>query len=125
MQSNYFAEWLDRTLTEQGVSGSSVARAVGVSDGVVSRWRNGKGKISLENARKLAGFFEVDALRMVVTAGLLASEEVGVEPLPIPQDTRTRQLVKDQIMNIRLLGKEDKRILIEAYDRSRKERSER
>lgn len=120
MQPDYFASWLDRTLTEQEISGSDVARAVSVSDGVVSRWRNGKGRISLDNARKLASFLEVDPLRLIVTAGLMHAEEVGAEPLPIPKDTRTRELVLEQIMNIRYLTKEDKKNLIEAYDKRSK-----
>lgn len=120
MQPDYFASWLDRTLTEQEISGSDVARAVSVSDGVVSRWRNGKGRISLDNARKLASFLEVDPLRLIVTAGLMHAEEVGAERLPIPKDTRTRELVLEQIMNIRYLTKEDKKNLIEAYDKRSK-----
>lgn len=120
MQPDYFASWLDRTLTEQEISGSDVARAVSVSDGVVSRWRNGKGRISLDNARKLASFLEVDPLCLIVTAGLMHAEEVGAERLPIPKDTRTRELVLEQIMNIRYLTKEDKKNLIEAYDKRSK-----
>lgn len=123
VRSNYFAAWLERTLSEQGISGSDVARAVGVSDGVVSRWKSGKGRISLDNARKLAAFLGVDPLRLLVTAGLMSAEEVSADPLPIPENTKTRELVLEQIDKIKYLTDEDKQALIGAYDQRNESRN--
>ncbi|MEU3052298.1 helix-turn-helix domain-containing protein [Streptomyces griseus] len=104
----YFAEWLDRTLTNRGTSGGEVARALGVNDSAVSRWRRAKGPIGLDNCMKLAGFLEVHAIRLCVTAGLMDSSEVGFEPLPLPQATAKREQVREQILRIRGLSDEER-----------------
>lgn len=119
---DYFATWLDRTLTERGIAGGEVARALGVNDSAVSRWRNGKAVPGLESVTKLAEFLEVNPVGLVVTAGLMKPEVAGVEPLPLPDDTKTRSMVKSQIMAIRGLTTEEKESLMEAYDKVISER---
>jgi hypothetical protein len=42
--------------------------------------------------------------------------KVGVKPLPLPEDTKTRLLVKEQIMNIKGLTKEERTALVLAYE---------
>ena len=113
----YFAEWLDRTLIERGIAGGEVAKALEVNDSAVSRWRNGKASPGLESVRKLASFLGVTPpVRLVVTAGLMSTEETGVAPLPLPDNTKTRVVVIDQIMNIKGLTQEEKEILKTAYE---------
>jgi transcriptional regulator with XRE-family HTH domain len=120
----YFADWLHRTLNEQDISGGEVARAVGVNDSAVSRWRNGRGRPGLDSIRKLARFLEVNPIRLAVTAGLIDPDEAGVEPLELPEDTRKHQQVRDQIASIRDLSTSEREALMQTYDRMTREPSE-
>jgi len=111
-----FADWLDRTLTEQKISGGEVARAVGKSDGTVSKWRSGKAKPSLTSVRKLASFLEADPLRLMVTAGLMTPAEAGVDPLPMPRETVRVARAKEQIMKNPYLSREDREALLKTLN---------
>lgn len=115
--SKDFPSWLDRTLVERGIAGGEVARALGVNDSAVSRWRNGKASPGLDSVMKLARFLEVNPVRLAVTAGLMKEDEAGAEPLPMPEDTRTKTMVYDQIMAMRGLTRAEKLALVQAYDR--------
>ena len=112
----YFAEWLNRTLVERSIAGGEVARALGVNDSAISRWRNGKASPGLDSVMALADFLEVDHVALAVTAGLMDGGKVGVKPLPLPEDTKTRLLIKEQIMNIKGLTKEERTALVLAYE---------
>lgn len=116
-EREYFAEWLSRTLAERDIAGGEVARALGVNDSAISRWKNGKASPGLDSVMKLAEFLKVDPVALAVTAGLMKADQVGVERLPLPEDTRTRERVMDQIMNIRGLTSDEKAALIEAYEK--------
>lgn len=70
-QGQYFAVWLDRTLIERGITGREAARAVGVSDAAVSKWRHGTRIPRLDEVMKLADLLGVDSIRLAVTAGLI------------------------------------------------------
>lgn len=115
---DYFAEWLARTLAEREIAGGEVARALGVNDSAISRWKNGKASPGLDSVMKLADFLDVNPVALAVTAGLMDSKQVGVERLPLPEDTKTRKFVKEQIMAIRGLTKEERQALIRAYEDS-------
>lgn len=112
----YFADWLTRTLAERNVSGGEVARALGVNDSAISRWKNGKASPGLESVMSLADFLDVDPFRLQVTAGLV-KERDGMEKLPLPEDTRTRPFVLEQIMGIKGLTRDERTALIHAYER--------
>lgn len=112
----YFAEWLSRTLAERDIAGGEIARALGVNDSAVSRWKNGKASPGLDSVMKLADFLDVDHVGLAVTAGLMNPRQAGVEKLPLPEDTKTRAYVKEQIMAIRGLTEEERQALILAYD---------
>lgn len=113
----YFADWLTRTLAERNISGGEVARALNVNDSAISRWKNGKASPGLDSVMKLADFLNVDHIALAVTSGLMDAEKVGVEPLPLPEDTRTRPFVLEQIMSIKGLTKDERDALIKAYER--------
>jgi transcriptional regulator with XRE-family HTH domain len=113
---DYFAEWLARTLAERDIAGGEVARALGVNDSAISRWKNAKASPGLDSVMKLADFLDVNPVALAVTAGLMDSKQVGVERLPLPEDTKTRKYVKEQIMAIRGLTKEERLALIQAYE---------
>jgi transcriptional regulator with XRE-family HTH domain len=114
----YFAEWLTRTLSERGISGGEVARALDVNDSAVSRWRNGKATPGLESVMALADYLGVNPVALAVTAGLMKTRQVKVARLPLPDDTKSRAMVREQIMNIRGLTTQEKDALMETYDRA-------
>lgn len=114
---DYFAEWLSRTLLERGIAGGEVARALGVNDSAISRWRNGKAVPGLESVMALAEFLDVHPLRLAVTAGLMREKQAGVSRLDLPEDTKTRQMVKEQILGIRGLTSDERQAMLDAYDR--------
>lgn len=119
--TKYFAEWLDRTLAERVIAGGEVARAIGVNDSAVSRWRNGKGSPGLDSVMKLAGFLEVHPIRLAVTAGLMNEKEVNMEPLPLPKPTASLRRAEESIMKIPGITDDDRKTLIatlkERYER--------
>jgi transcriptional regulator with XRE-family HTH domain len=112
----YFAEWLNRTMSNRGISGGDIARATGVAESAVSRWRSGKSSPGADSLQKLASYLDVDPIRLAVTAGLLDSKAVNSSPLPLPEQTRQREYVREQIMKIRGLTDEDRAVLLEAYN---------
>lgn len=118
----YFAEWLDRIMTERAISGGMIAKEVGVNDSAVSRWRNGKGSPGLDSIMKLAATLDVDPIRLAVTAGLMTDKEVGVAQLPLPEPTKAVRKAKESIMKIPGITEEDRKILVrtlaERYDRT-------
>lgn len=110
---DYFAEWLTRTLAERGIAGGEVARALGVNDSAISRWRNGKATPGLDSVMKLASFLQVHPIALAVTAGLMESTEVGFERLDLPEQSRVLTMAEDQIMKIRGLTDADRKALLE------------
>lgn len=114
----YFAEWLTRTLTERGISGGEVARALDVNDSAVSRWRNGKATPGLESVMALADYLKVPPVALAVTAGLMREKQAGTPRLPLPSDTKSRAMVRDQIMGIRGLTAGERSALMQTYDRA-------
>lgn len=113
----YFAEWLSRTLAEREIAGGEVARALGVNDSAISRWRNGKATPGLDSVMELAEFLGVEPVALAVTAGLMDAKRVGVAKLPLPEDTKRRGLIKDQIMSIRGLTSMEKSALMDEYEK--------
>lgn len=114
---DYFAEWLSRTMSERDIAGGVLARALGVNDSAISRWKNGKASPGLESVMKLAEYLDVHPIRLAVTAGLMDASKVGVEAFPLPEDSN-RTFVRDQIMAIKGLTSEERQALISAYERT-------
>lgn len=113
----YFAEWLSRTLAEREIAGGEVARALGVNDSVISRWKNGKTSPSLDSVMQLADYLKINPpVALAVTAGLMSEKQAGVTRLPLPEDTKRRSLIKGQIENIRGLTSDEKAKLMDVYE---------
>lgn len=108
----YFAEWLSRTLAEREIAGGEVARAVGVNDSAISRWKNGKASPGMDSVMKLADFLDVDPVALAVTAGLMDAGRVNIDKLPLPRETKMLAHVEDQITKIRGLDDETRKALI-------------
>lgn len=94
-----------------------MARALGVNDSAISRWRNAKASPGLDSVMKLAHFLRVEPVALAVTAGLMKTEQVGVERLPLPEDTKRKPYIVEQISSIKGLTNEEREALIEAYER--------
>jgi transcriptional regulator with XRE-family HTH domain len=108
----YFAEWLSRTLAERDIAGGEVARALGVNDSAISRWKNGKATPGLDSVMKLAEFLDVNPIALAVTVGLMEEEKVGVPRLELPKETRMLGYIEDQINKIRGLDNDTRTALI-------------
>jgi transcriptional regulator with XRE-family HTH domain len=112
-----FAEWLDLTLANSGISARDLANQIGVSDSAVSRWRSGQSKPGMDTAVRLATVLDVDPIRLAVTAGLMDGRAVHVDPLPLPPAHAQRERVREQIKNIKGLSAEGVALLLDAYER--------
>lgn len=103
-------------MTNRRIKGRDLARAIGVHDSAVSRWRSGQGTPSLDTVMKVAQYLDCDPLRLAVTAELMDGDTVGIEPLPIPPPIERRESVKRQIMQIKGLTENSRQRLLETYD---------
>lgn len=113
-----FAEWLDITLENRGVSGRTLADQIGVHENAVSRWRSGTSTPTSDNVAKMARVLDLDARRLALTAGVLAPEFApDVEPYPMPEPTAQRESVRRQIARIKGLSEDGHKALLEAYDK--------
>jgi transcriptional regulator with XRE-family HTH domain len=64
-----FATTFERLREARGWSPAEVARRLGVYPTEVSRWRHGRGGISIRNVRKVADLFGVDRAKLEQLAG--------------------------------------------------------
>jgi transcriptional regulator with XRE-family HTH domain len=111
----YFAEWLSRTLAERNIAGGDVAKALEVNDSAVSRWRNGRASPGLDSIMKLAAYLEVNPIALAVTAGLMDEQEVGMAPLPLPDDTAARKAERQEVLK-RLSRRRDREAVAKVLD---------
>lgn len=112
----YFAEWLARTLAERDIAGGEVARALGVNDSAISRWKNAKATPGLDSVMALADFLDVSPVALAVTAGLMDGNKVGEERLPLPEEKEDRELARQHIMKIPGLTNASRRKLLEIFN---------
>ena len=74
-----FTMWLNRTMEHRGYSQADLARAVGVADAQVSRWRRGQVVPNVHSLQRLADTFGVPRATLDTLAGLPGGEE-ATEP---------------------------------------------
>lgn len=82
-----FADYLERAMESAGVTAAGLARATGIKDSVISRWRKGAVP-TVENLRLLAPVLGVPMRDLVVVAGHMLPEEVGLTGIPEPPKPR-------------------------------------
>lgn len=111
-----FGRWLDLTMSNRGIKGRQLAKAMKVHESAVSRWRAGNGVPSMDSCLRLGKYLKVDPLRLAVTAGLMDGDLAELDPLPMPEPTAQRASVKDQLAKIRGLTAAERQRLLEAYD---------
>jgi transcriptional regulator with XRE-family HTH domain len=69
-----FTMWLNRTMEHRGYSQAELARAVGVADAQVSRWRRGQVVPNVHSLQRLADTFGVPRATLDTLAGLPSDE---------------------------------------------------
>lgn len=114
-----FGRWLDLSMSNRGIKGRTLARALKVHESAVSRWRAGNGVPSMDSCLRLGKYLDVEPIRLAVTAGLMDGDLAGVEPLPMPEPTAQRKAIKDQLARIRGLTSAERQKLIDTYDELR------
>lgn len=72
-----FAEWLNATLQSRGMSQAQLARAVGVADTQVSRWRRGQVVPTVRYLQQLADTLDVPRASLDRLAGYPVDDEPG------------------------------------------------
>lgn len=80
--------WLGERMDRLGFrTNSDLARAAGVPDSVISRWRTTATMPSLAQLRRLRGPLESPLLELIVASGQVTSDEVALPALPPPPRT--------------------------------------
>jgi transcriptional regulator with XRE-family HTH domain len=115
-KAKVFGEWLDITLSNQGIMGRTLAEKVGVHDSAVSRWRAGNGVPNMDTCERIAEALGVDALRLAVTAGLLSQKVANALPFDVPMPTERRESVRRQLKRIRGVTDETRNRLLQVYE---------
>jgi transcriptional regulator with XRE-family HTH domain len=76
-RSTPFAEWLNATIQSRGLSQAQLARAVGVADTQVSRWRRGQVVPSVHYLQELADALDVPRATLDRLAGYPVDDEAS------------------------------------------------
>lgn len=87
-----WADWLAARMAATGFTANSdLARATGVPDSVISRWRTSGTIPSIGQLRRLCPALQVSLLELLVAAGHLTKDEAGVttfsQPVRVPRTT--------------------------------------
>lgn len=82
-QDRGFAAYLQQAMDNVGLTAADLARATGVRDSVISRWLKGSVP-TVPNLRQIAPVLRVPTRDLVVRAGHMLPEEVGLVAVPEP-----------------------------------------
>jgi transcriptional regulator with XRE-family HTH domain len=100
-----------------GLSQADLKRLTGISDSIISKWRRDQATPSIENLRLLAPVLGVTTRDLVVRAGHMLPEEVGLtEPPRPPEPYRRLVSIEDAISAIPDLSDRDKRLMTKMYE---------
>jgi predicted transcriptional regulator len=105
-----FALWLDNTMSNEEMSGRTLANLLGVNDSQVSRWRHGDGIPRPDTIGRLAEIFKVDTMRLLQLSGVVHLP--GVEPLPIPTSTGRLKRLETRIYSLPGLSRAEAEVLV-------------
>ncbi|MFJ9413015.1 MULTISPECIES: helix-turn-helix domain-containing protein [unclassified Streptomyces] len=111
-----FAHWLKVTMLNADVKAKDLAVHVGVSEGAMSKWVSGKSRPRPDDVIKIADYFDVDRLRLLVTAGRVP-HETGIDPLPMPPETMRRSRAREDLLKSPWLTEEERERMLEVFDR--------
>lgn len=110
-----WADWLAARMKAVGFGANSdLARATGVPDSVISRWRTSGTTPSIGQLRRLQSALQVSLVELLVAAGHLSAEEARVTSFT-PAERVTRG-TRDAIRHDAELDDELKHLLEVQYD---------
>jgi transcriptional regulator with XRE-family HTH domain len=110
-----WADWLGQRMCALGFDANSdLARATGVPDSVISRWRTTGTTPSIGQLRRLQSALQVSLVELLVAAGHLTAAEAGVTSFTVP--ARVIHGTRDAISQDRELDDELRHLLELQYD---------
>lgn len=113
-----FGDYLTRAMDAAGLSIADLKRLTGISDSIISKWRRNQALPSIENLRILAPALGMTTRDLVVVAGHMAPDEVGLAEPPTPPKPPARlATLQDDINAEPDLSDSDKRLMIDLYER--------
>jgi transcriptional regulator with XRE-family HTH domain len=86
-----FVAFLKAAMEAAGIpTGARLAELAGLNPSLVNRWLNGKTVPSIDNLREIAPHLRVPLRVLVVRAGHMTAEEMGIDKdLPLPTGNHT------------------------------------
>lgn len=113
-----FGNYLTQAMAAAGLSQAELSRLTGISDSIISKWRRGQAVPSVENLRILAPALGMTTRDLVVVAGHMTPDEVGLaEPPEPPKPPARLASLQDDINAQPNLSDSDKRLMIDLYQR--------
>lgn len=110
-----WAAWLTQRMSDLGyATNSDLARAAGVPDSVISRWRNNGTMPSLGQLRRLTEPLGASLLQLLVAAGHLTPDEA--EATGAPEPIRIVRSVREAIAHDPELDDELRQLLLVQYE---------
>ena len=110
-----WADWLGQRMCALGFDANSdLARAAGVPDSVISRWRTSGTTPSIGQLRRLQSALQVSLVELLVAAGHLTADEAGVTSFTAP--ARVIRGTRDAISQDRELDDDLRHLLELQYD---------
>jgi len=113
-----FGAYLTQAMAAAGLTQADLKRLTGISDSLISKWRSGQTTPSVENLRLLEPALGIATRELVVAAGHMRAEEVGLKEPPAPPKPPARLAsLQDDINAQPNLSDTDKRLMIDLYER--------
>jgi len=110
-----WAEWLGERMVVLGFEGNSdLARATGVPDSVISRWRTSGTRPSIGQLRRLQSALQMSLVELLVAAGHLTADEARITSFTAPE--RVSRGTRDAISQDRELDADLRHLLEVQYD---------
>jgi len=110
-----WAEFLGERMQVLGFEANSdLARATGVPDSVISRWRTTGTTPSIGQLRRLQGALQMSLVELLVAAGHLSAEEARITSFTLPE--RLSRGTRDAISQDAVLDDDLKHLLEVQYD---------
>jgi transcriptional regulator with XRE-family HTH domain len=114
-EQNPFAHWLNVTMQSRGLSQAELARAVGVADTQVSRWRRGQVVPTLRYLQQIADTFDVPRTTLDRLAGYPVAEAPHRPPRVFEDAAELAELAACEAHFRQVLEEKIPRALWQAY----------
>lgn len=117
-QKTEFGLWLERTLASRNINKRAFADQIGAHETAVSHWIHGRRTPPPDMLARMARILNVDVVALQVTAHVINSTDVGVEPLPLPAEDPIRAQLRQQLERTAGLTGHSVDEMMKAYDRA-------